>query len=114
MHLLAVLSEKPYLPSDNGRSSYDLAHAVSDNRLVGLWQLMRGFRWTYLAATVTLGLGAFARTGTYLWLRYFVDEILNSSPTISTLSLVALGFLGLALIQGGFTFLSGSLAAKTA
>jgi ATP-binding cassette subfamily B protein len=75
---------------------------------------MRGFRWTYLAATVALGIGAFARTGTYLWLRYFVDEILNSSPTITTLILVALGFIGLAIIQGGFTFLSGSLAAKTA
>ncbi|UCF61841.1 MAG: ABC transporter ATP-binding protein [Anaerolineaceae bacterium] len=114
MHLLAALLENPFLSSYDGRSSYDLAHAVSDNRLVGIWRLMRGFRWTYLAATVTLGLGAFARTGTYLWLRYFVDEILNNSPTISTLFLVALGFLGLALIQGGFTFLSGSLAAKTA
>jgi ATP-binding cassette subfamily B protein len=106
--------ENTFLSSDDGRSSYDLARAVSDNRLVGLWRLMRGFRWTYLAATVTLGLGALARTGTYLWLRYFIDEILNNSPTISTLILVALGFLGLALIQGGFTFLSGSLAAKTA
>lgn len=114
MHLLAVLSENTFLSSDDGRSIYDLANAVSDNRLVGLWRLMRGFRWTYLAATVALGLGAFARTGTYLWLRYFVDEILNNSPTIITLILVALGFLGLAIIQGGFTFLSGSLAAKTA
>ena len=102
------------MSSNDGRSSYDLAKAVSDNRLVGLWRLMRGYRWTYLAATVTLGLGALARTGTYLWLRYFVDEILNSSPTIITLILVALGFLGLAVIQGGFTFLSGSLAARTA
>lgn len=114
MHLLAVLSENTFLSPDDGRSSYDLANAVSDNRLVGLWRLMRGYRWTYLAAIVALGLGAFARTGTYLWLRYFVDEILNNSPTISTLILVALGFLGLAIIQGGFTFLSGSLAAKTA
>jgi ATP-binding cassette subfamily B protein len=114
MHLLAALSENTFLSSDDGRSNYDLANAVSDNRLVGLWRLMRGFRWTYLAATVALGIGAFARTGTYLWLRYFVDEILNSSPTIITLILVALGFIGLAIIQGGFTFLSGSLAAKTA
>ncbi|NIS81418.1 MAG: ATP-binding cassette domain-containing protein [Anaerolineales bacterium] len=68
----------------------------------------------YLVATVTLGLGALATTGTYLWLRYFVDEILGNSPSITTLALVALGFLGLAVIQGGFTFISGSLAARTA
>ncbi len=102
------------MASDNGRSSYDLANAVSENRLVGLWRLLRGYRWMYLVATVTLGLGALATTGTYLWLRYFVDEILGNSPSITTLALVALGFLGLAVIQGGFTFISGSLAARTA
>jgi len=75
---------------------------------------MIGFRLIYLAATISLGLGAIARTASYLLLRYFVDDVLGQSPSISTMLLIALGFLGLALFQGGFTFLSGTLAAQTA
>lgn len=75
---------------------------------------MIGFRLIYLAATISLGLGAIARTVSYLLLRYFVDDVLGQSPSISTMLLIALGFLGLALFQGGFTFLSGTLAAQTA
>jgi ATP-binding cassette subfamily B protein len=75
---------------------------------------MQGFRLTYLVATITLGLGALARTGTYLWLRYIIDDILPQSPSLITMLPLALGFIGLALIQGGFTFLSGSLTARTA
>ncbi len=75
---------------------------------------MIGFRLIYLAATISLGLGAIARTVSYLLLRYFVDDVLGQSPSISTMLLITLGFLGLALFQGGFTFLSGTLAAQTA
>jgi len=75
---------------------------------------MIGFRLIYLAATISLGLGAIARTASYLLLRYFVDDVLGQSPSISTMLLIVLGFLGLALFQGGFTFLSGTLAAQTA
>jgi len=102
------------LSSIKPRSSYNLKQIVSNNRLVGLWRLMTGFHFIYLAATLSLGLGAIARTASYLLLRYFVDDVLGQSPSISTLILIALGFLGLALIQGGFTFLSGTLAARTA
>jgi len=102
------------LSSIQSRSSYNLKQIVSDNRLVGLWRLMTGFHFIYLAATLSLGLGAIARTASYLLLRYFVDDVLGQSPSISTLILIALGFLGLALIQGGFTFISGTLAARTA
>jgi len=75
---------------------------------------MIGFRLIYLAATISLGLGAIARTASYLLIRYFVDDVLGQSPSISTMLLITLGFLGLALFQGGFTFLSGTLAAQTA
>jgi len=102
------------LSSIQSRSSYNLKQIVSDNRLVGLWRLMTGFHFIYLAATLSLGLGAIARTASLLLLRYFVDDVLGQSPSISTLILIALGFLGLALIQGGFTFISGTLAARTA
>jgi ATP-binding cassette subfamily B protein len=68
----------------------------------------------YLAATVSLGLGAAFRTASMFLLRYLVDDVLARDMPGNTLPLVALGFVGLALLQGGFTFLSGRLAAQTA
>jgi ATP-binding cassette subfamily B protein len=87
---------------------------VNENRVLGLWRLMSGFRWIYLGAALSLGIAAFARTGTYLWLRHFVDNILGASSALQTLLLAALVFVGIALVQGAFTFLSGSLASRTA
>jgi ATP-binding cassette subfamily B protein len=43
-----------------------------------------------------------------------VDDVLGNTPSSTTLMQIALGFLGLALFQGSFTFLSGALAARTA
>lgn len=95
-------------------STINLKQVVSDNRMVGLWRIMTGFRLTYLVATICLGLGATARSATYLLLRFFVDDVLGKTPSSTTLMQIALGFLGLALFQGTFTFLSGALAARTA
>lgn len=94
--------------------AFDLKDAVSSNRLVGLWRMTTGFRLTYLGATLSLALAAVSKTATYLLLRYFVDEVLGRGGVTGTLLLVALGFVGLALVQGTFTFLSGRLAAQTA
>jgi len=93
--------------------SYDLKRAIHPNRLVGLWRMMTGFRLKYLGATVSLGIGAIAKTTTYLLLRYFVDNFQNPQANID-LPLIALGFIGLALCEGTFTFMSGRLAAQTA
>ena len=95
-------------------ASYDLKNAVSSNRLRGLWRLMTGFRLTYLGATLSLALAAVAQTSTYLLLRFFIDDVLGQEDSMRLLPLVALGFVGLALIQGTFTFLSGRFAAQTA
>ncbi|MFQ6102211.1 MAG: ABC transporter ATP-binding protein [Anaerolineae bacterium] len=95
-------------------SEFDFKGAVSDNRLVGLWRMMADFRLTYLGAALGVGVAAALRTGTYLLLRYFVDDVLAQGQFDHTLVLIALGFVGLALIQGVFTFLSGQLAARTA
>jgi ATP-binding cassette subfamily B protein len=103
------------LVSTNGtQPTYDLKNAVSDNRLVGLWRLANGYRLKYLTATVSLGVAAVARTATFFLLSYLVDDVLAKEGTRSQLALVALGFVLLALLQGGFTFLSGILAAQTA
>lgn len=94
--------------------AFDLKNAVSDNRLLGLWRLMTGFRLTYLGATFSLALAAVSKTATYLLLRYFIDHVLGQGRLAGSLPLIALGFVGLALFEGTFTFLSGRLAAQTA
>lgn len=97
--------------------SYDLKNAVSANRLTGLWRMMTGYRLHYLGATASLAVGAVAKTVTYLLLRFFVDTILGAGDAGSStppLAWIALGFVGLAVVEGGFTFLSGRLAAMTA
>jgi len=80
---------------------------------MGLFRLMRDYRLIYLGATLSLGVAAAARTGTYLLLGQFVDNILGNESAAKSLPLVALGFLGLAVVTGVFTFLSGTLAART-
>ncbi len=93
--------------------SYDLKNTLSKNRLVGLWRMLTGFRWLYLAATVAVGISALSKTLTYLLLRYFVDDVLTPG-LYNLIPWVALGFIGLAIAEGGCSFISGSLAARTA
>jgi ATP-binding cassette subfamily B protein len=97
-----------------GLSEFDFKTTVSDNRLVGLWRMMTGFRLAYLGAVVGAGVAAVFRTGTYLLLRYFVDDVLAQEDFGRIVPLIGLGFVGLALVQGAFTFLSGRWAAQTA
>lgn len=92
----------------------DLKKTISSNRLVGLWGLMKGFRLTYLGAVVSLAVATIAKALTYLLLAYFVDDILNQAQPTVPFYLIALGFVGLAVFQGGFTFISGKLAARSA
>jgi ATP-binding cassette subfamily B protein len=96
------------------RSAFDLKTVVSENRLVGLWRMLTGFRLLYLGAAASLAVAAMARTGSYLLLGQFVDNVLGRKALSGVLPLIALGFVGLALLQGTFTFLSGKLAAQTA
>ena len=95
-------------------SNFDLQETLADRRIVGLWRLMSGYRLTFLIATLSIGVAALTRAGTYLLLGKYVDEILVAENAIRLLPWVALAFLGLALIQGGATYLSGRLAGKTA
>ncbi len=91
----------------------DLHTAVSDNRLVGLWRLLSGYRLIYLGAALSLAIAATSRTLTYMLLRYLVDEVLGKGKYGNILILIALGFIGLALFEGIFSFTSGRLAALT-
>jgi len=87
---------------------------IPKNRLAGLWKLMVGFRLRYLGAVTSLGISAVAKTLTFLLLRYFIDTFLGSQNTTVKLPYIALGFVGLAIIEGGSTFISGLLASQTA
>jgi ATP-binding cassette subfamily B protein len=102
------------LSSRDAASALDLQDVGPDNRIAGLWRLLTGFRWLYLGATISLGIAAMARMGSYLLLGQFVDKVLGKEALTGILPLVALGFVGLALVQGAFTFLSSKLAAQTA
>jgi ATP-binding cassette subfamily B protein len=94
-------------------SPIDLQETVSDSPLRGLWRMMVGFRHTYLGAVIALGIAATAKTVTYFLLAYLIDDVLGAGRFDETLVVVAAGFVGLALIEGVFTFVSGRLAART-
>jgi ATP-binding cassette subfamily B protein len=92
----------------------DLRKTISKNRLAGLWRLMTGFRGKYIGAVTSLGVSATAKMLTFMLLRYFVDSYFVDKAPIFSLPLIASGFLLLAAVEGGFTFLSGILASQTA
>jgi ATP-binding cassette subfamily B protein len=95
------------------RTQIDLQETVSDNRLLGLWRLMRGYRLIYLGAVIALALAAVLKTSSYFLLAFLVDDVLAQGDLDQTLLWVALGFVVLALLEGTFTFISGRLAAAT-
>ena len=99
--------------------TFDFRSTLNKNRLKGLWQMMADYHLPYAGATVALAVSALSKTCTYLLLRYFADDVLTQGKYIGdslsrTLFIIALGFVGLAVLEGAFSFLSGRLAAYTA
>lgn len=92
---------------------FNLKETVAENKFAGLWRLLKGYQLIYVIALLGIGLAALAQTGIYFFLGYFVDTILPSENMLQQLPWVALGFVGLATLQGLFTFAGGRLAAKT-
>lgn len=98
---------------------FDFRAAQHKNRLIGIWRMMQDFRLAYFGAVVTLAISAISKTATFLLLRYFIDHIMTAgnlghAETRTLLIYTALGFVGLALFEGGFAYLSGRMAAYTA
>jgi ATP-binding cassette subfamily B protein len=93
---------------------FDLQQTITKNRLVGLWRMLTGFRLKYTGAVISLGISATAKTLTFMLLRFFVDTYFVQNNQTVTLPVLALAFLGLAAMEGGFTFLSGVLSSQTA
>ena len=99
--------------------TFDFRNALDSNRLKGIWKMMVDYRLPYAAATASLAVSALAKTCTYLLLRYFADDVLVQHQYIGnsltdTLLWIAVAFVGLALVEGSFSYLSGRLAAYTA
>jgi ATP-binding cassette, subfamily B, bacterial len=94
--------------------SYDLKQAYTKNRLLGLWRLITGYQVQYILANLSLGVAALAKTTTYLLLRYFADNYFPQTGPVVPLYLIALGFIGLAFLEGGFSFLATRSASQTA
>ena len=100
-------------------NSFDFRKALHENRLIGIWRMLTGFRASYLGATASLAISASAKTCTFLLLGYFADSVLIRKVYIGgtlekTLAIIGIGFIGLASLEGTFSFLSGRLAAYTA
>ena len=94
--------------------SFDLKQAVTQNRLVGLWRLMRGFRWLYLGAVLTMALGASARTLNFLVLRHVIDVVIAQGVDVGRLPLYGLAFVVLAALEGFLSYVRGVWTARTA
>ena len=99
---------------------YDFSKALTTNRISGLWRMLSGFRMQYAGATISLAIAASSKTATFLLLRYFIDTVLGQGNyglggnLNRTLIIIGLGFLGLATLEGSFSYFSGRLAAFTA
>src|SRR5215217_5596591 len=92
----------------------DLKPIVAESRLKGAWKLTEGYRWPYFTAGIALGISTGARTASLLLIQYFVDQYLSQGNRVYSLWMIAMGFVILAAITGGFTFISGALSAHTA
>ncbi|MBN2258033.1 MAG: ABC transporter ATP-binding protein [Anaerolineaceae bacterium] len=75
--------------------------------------MLTGYRLKYTAATLSLVVSASARMLTFQLLRYFVDNIFIAQDHHIGLPMIAAGFIGLALMDGGFSFISGRLSAQS-
>ncbi|MCZ2127198.1 MAG: ABC transporter ATP-binding protein/permease [Anaerolineales bacterium] len=98
---------------------FDFREALTKNRLLGLWRMMKDFRLPYVGATLALAVAALAKTSVYLLLRFFTDDVLIQGKQIGasatqTFLWIGLGFIALALFEGGGSFTAGRLAAYTA
>lgn len=94
--------------------SYDLKNAVSEKPFRGMLKLLSGFGWRYAGSAASQAVAVTAKTATFFLLRYYVDDFFVEDNPALSLPLIAVGFVLLALVQGGFSFLTGRLAAQVA
>jgi ATP-binding cassette subfamily B protein len=101
------------LSTQLGSETIDLKFIATQSTWRALWRTLQGQYYIYGAAVMSLAISALCRSAVYLLLGYFIDDVLGSQGFDSQVTLVALGFVGLALVQGVFTYFSGSLSGRT-
>ena len=92
----------------------DMSGTVHKNRLVGLWRMMKGYRWFYVGAIGSMAVSAGGRAVNLTLLRFVIDEVLTEGVMVDRLYLFGLAFVGLAAVQALFSYLQGTWAARTA
>ncbi|MCY4525492.1 MAG: ABC transporter ATP-binding protein [Anaerolineaceae bacterium] len=99
----------------------NLRRALAASRMRSIFMLLNGYRWIYAAAIISLILSTMAQTTIWLLLAWFADSLLASigvagaAPVeMRDLAMLAGVFLTLAVVQAGFSFNSGRLAARAA
>ena len=92
----------------------DLKPVAAESRARGLWRMLQGHRGAYGLAALGLGIAALSRSGVFLLLGFFIDDVLGKAGFEQRVPLVALAFVGLAVVQGAFTYMSGTLSGRTA
>ncbi len=93
---------------------FDLKQVLSKNRLAGLWKMMRGYRLMYIGAAITMAIDAGMRALTFKLIQYVIDEVLTKGQYLDRLVLFGLAFVGLALLEGAFSYLRSTWTARTA
>ena len=96
------------------KQSFDLKSTVSENRLLGLWRMMTGFRSLYFGAMIAIVLGALVRTSYYRVVQYVIDVVVGEGENLQQLPWLGASFVGLAAVEGLFAYLRGTWSAKTA
>ncbi len=99
--------------NDPQNTALNVRAILSAKPLIAMLRLLRDYRWLYLGAALSLGLAAISRAATYVLVGRFTDDVLGKSDAAHQLPWFALSFVALAAFTGGFTFLSGALAART-
>ena len=54
----------------------DLKETLAENRLIGLWRLLRGYYLRFITANIAVGVSAFSRTATYMLIGFYEDKVL--------------------------------------
>lgn len=101
-------------PKLKHRLDKDISHAVTNNRIVGLWRLMDGFHWLYGGAMVAIALAALIRSLGYRLVQKIVDQVFEQGLYQNALPWLALTFVGLAALEGVFVYLRSIWSAQTA
>ena len=105
--MTAAEQTQPHIPD------YDLKNVLVKRKIQGLFRMMRGYEWKYLAAAITIGISSMARTAQYFLVQYFIDDYLTTKTAEFGLFAISFSFVLLTFVTGVTNYYSGKLTAET-